>query len=118
MGRMEEITDESEIKYFWNTSDHHPPHFHAKHTGGDWEIRVYFLECREGCLEYDYKFPSHFSPDKHPLSSTYRKEILRKVLGIRKIETDENGQTRERSFQEVLYEEWDRKVKIKENLKQ
>ncbi|NUN98523.1 MAG: DUF4160 domain-containing protein [Candidatus Omnitrophica bacterium] len=27
--------------WFWS-GDHHPPHFHVEHEGGDWSARVFF----------------------------------------------------------------------------
>lgn len=76
LGRVSCIPSNGEIEYFFNSEDHSPPHFHAKHKGGDWEIRVYFLECIEGNLAFDFKFP----PNQKSLSSRFRQQILQHTL--------------------------------------
>jgi hypothetical protein len=75
------------VKLWFNSSDHLPPHLHAKRQG-EWEIRVFFLECTEGNLAYQKKWgrrePSHAD----------RTAILSGVLGHRV----------------ALLEEWEQKV--------
>lgn len=43
------------LDLWFNSSDHLPPHFHARRAG-EWEIRVFFLLCREGHLERTTKW--------------------------------------------------------------
>jgi hypothetical protein len=42
------------LDLFFNSLDHLPPHFHARRPG-EWEVRVYFLQCGEA-LAYDVKW--------------------------------------------------------------
>ena len=44
------------LDLWFNSSDHLPPHFHARKPG-EWEIRVYIMDCSEGHLEFDMKWP-------------------------------------------------------------
>ena len=44
------------LDLWFNSSDHLPPHFHARKSG-EWEIRVYIMDCMEGHLEFDMKWP-------------------------------------------------------------
>ena len=46
------------LDLWFNSSDHLPPHFHARKPGM-WEIRVYFLLCTEESMVYDIKWPPH-----------------------------------------------------------
>jgi hypothetical protein len=62
------------LDLWFNSSDHLPPHFHARKPG-TWEIRVYFLLCTEKSMVYDIKWPSH---DPGPS----RKEQERMLNGI------------------------------------
>jgi Domain of unknown function (DUF4160) len=42
--------------YLWfNSNDHRPPHFHAL-KAGEYELRIYFLECTTEHLEYEVKW--------------------------------------------------------------
>lgn len=41
----------------FNSSDHLPPHFHARKPGA-WEARIFFLACVERQLEYEMKWPT------------------------------------------------------------
>jgi hypothetical protein len=43
------------IEAWFNSSDHMPPHIHVKRPG-EWEIRVFFLECLEGNLAFNVKW--------------------------------------------------------------
>lgn len=43
------------LDLWFNSSDHLPPHFHARRPG-EWEIRVFFLLSSEGRLEYSVKW--------------------------------------------------------------
>jgi hypothetical protein len=38
------------LDFWFNSSDHLPPHFHAEKPG-DWEVRVYFLRDRSEMFE-------------------------------------------------------------------
>ena len=60
---------------WFNSSDHLPPHFHARKPD-TWEIRVYFLLCTETSMIYDVKWPPH---DSGP-SRKDRQPILNGVL--------------------------------------
>jgi hypothetical protein len=64
-----------------------PPHLHVKRRG-EWEIRVFFLECSEGHVDYERKWGG-----KEP-SSADRTAILAGVLEHRV----------------ALLDEWERKV--------
>jgi hypothetical protein len=46
------------LDLWFNSSDHLPPHFHARRPG-QWEIRVFFLQCVEGQLVFTMKWPRH-----------------------------------------------------------
>jgi hypothetical protein len=63
------------LSLWFNSSDHLPPHFHVNKTG-EWEIRVYFLGCSDGFLDFDIKW------GKGP-SSKVQRELLTTVLGKR-----------------------------------
>ncbi|MGH9892219.1 MAG: DUF4160 domain-containing protein [bacterium] len=54
MGRVDAF-EVPGLRLWFNSSDHLPVHFHASRRG-EWEIRVYFLLCSEGYLEYDLKW--------------------------------------------------------------
>jgi len=43
------------LSLWFNSNDHLPPHFHVNKTG-EWEIRIYFLRCSDGHLEFDTKW--------------------------------------------------------------
>ena len=43
------------IDVWFNSSDHIPPHLHAKRRG-QWEIRIFFLECTNGNLAFEIKW--------------------------------------------------------------
>lgn len=75
----------------FHPSDHDPPHFHAR-CSGEWEIRVWFLECTEAGLEYERVWPPE---GKGGPSSRQRKAILDEVIGNRR----------------ALLREWSKKVK-------
>jgi len=91
-----------------------PPHFHVKHREGDWEIRVFFLDCTDGELSYEYKVPSTYTVEKHPLKAGFQKEILEKIKALNEMENEQM----KRSYQDILYEEWGRKVKIEDKFRQ
>ena len=74
MGKVDAIAVAG-LSLWFNSNDHLPPHFHALRTG-QWEIRVYFLECVPGHLEYDVKWGR--SP-----SGGDRRTLLGLVLGAR-----------------------------------
>jgi hypothetical protein len=86
VGQVEAFTLEG-LKLWFNSSDHLPPHFHVKRRG-DWEIRVFFLECAENNLDCEHKWGR-----KSP-SAADRAAILKAVLDHRV----------------TLLEEWERKV--------
>ena len=43
------------LDLWFNSHDHGPPHFHVRRPG-EWEIRVYFLDCTEEVLVFDQKW--------------------------------------------------------------
>ena len=86
MGQVEAFTLQG-LKLWFNSSDHLPPHVHVKRRG-DWEIRVFFLECTENHLACEHNWGRR-SP-----SATERSAILEAVLEHRV----------------ALLEEWERKV--------
>lgn len=113
MGKLEKIKNEGPLVYKWNTQDHRPPHFHVKHKEGKWEIRVFFQDCSETKLVYNFKWPKHYTPETHPIESRLRDQILEQMNAVFEDVLDPNGNVvRRKSFQEVLYEEWDKKVLI------
>lgn len=54
MGKVDCIVIEG-LRLWFNSSDHLPPHFHMTKMG-EWEIRVYFLRCAQGHLDFDIKW--------------------------------------------------------------
>ena len=44
------------LDLWFNSSDHLPPHFHARKPG-KWEIRVFIMNSHEDHLDYDLKWP-------------------------------------------------------------
>ena len=57
MGRVTAI-DIPGLDLWFNSSDHLPPHFHAR-KAGEWEIRVQILETTEDGLAYSIKWPKN-----------------------------------------------------------
>lgn len=74
------------LTLWFNSNDHLPPHFHVTKTE-EWEIRIYFLRCSEGLLDFDIKWGN--GP-----SGKLQRELLSMVL--------ENRTT--------LFAEWEQKV--------
>ena len=86
MGRVDAVVLEG-LDLWFNSSDHLPPHFHAKRRG-EWEIRVNFLLCRDDELVFDVKWA--------------RKDPSAKVLArIRKVVVQHRAE---------LLREWEQKV--------
>ena len=71
MGKVEAFAIDG-LDVWFNSSDHLPEHLHVKRRGA-WEIRVYFLLCTEGRLEFDCKW------GKSP-SASIKTKILKAVL--------------------------------------
>ncbi len=88
MGKVESIKVHG-LDLWFNSSDHLPPHFHARRPG-DWEIRVYFPECTSDYLKYDVKWP----PQLNEIPKKYLKDLMRMIT--------EN--------MEQLYKEYERKT--------
>jgi len=44
------------LDLWFNSSDHLPPHFHARKPG-EWEVRVYILVTTAEELAYSFKWP-------------------------------------------------------------
>jgi hypothetical protein len=81
------------LDLWFNTSDHLPPHFHARKPGL-WEVRVYFLTSSADRLDYQVKWPR----GRRDPGRRERKAILQATLRHR-VE---------------LLEEWERKVPARE----
>ena len=79
------------LELWFNSSDHEPPHFHARKPD-KWEIRVFFGACKRKNLAFNVKFP----PSGSGPSSKERRELLSLVLQHR----------------DALYAEWEAKVDI------
>lgn len=86
MGQVEAFTIQG-LQLWFNSSDHLPQHLHVKRRG-EWEIRVFFLECAENHLAHEQKWGR-----KKP-SAGDRAAILAAVL----------------EHQAALLDEWERKV--------
>lgn len=71
MGGVEAFTIDG-LDLWFNSSDHLPEHIHVKRRGA-WEIRVYFLLCTAGRLEFDCKW------GKGP-SVSIKAKVLKAVL--------------------------------------
>jgi len=54
VGRVEVVVLEG-LDLWYSSSDHLPPHLHARRRG-EWEIRVYFLLCTDDELVFDCKW--------------------------------------------------------------
>ena len=54
VGKVEAVVLEG-LDLWFNSSDHLPPHLHARRRG-EWEIRVYFLLCTDDELAFDCKW--------------------------------------------------------------
>lgn len=89
MGRLSAFSVAG-LDLWFNSSDHLPPHFHARRAG-EWEIRVLFLLCAEGHLEYQVKWMAR----KRGISPADLGTLLERVLPRR----------------ELLLEEWEAKVR-------
>jgi hypothetical protein len=85
VGRVEAFAIDG-LELWFYSSDHLPAHIHVRRAG-EWEIRVYLLECTEGYLACDRVWGGE--PSKR-----HRKMILEGVLQHRA----------------ALLEEWERKV--------
>ena len=88
MGKLE-CFQLADLELWFNSSDHEPPHFHARKPD-KWEIRVFFGACKRRDLVFNVKFP----PARSGPSSKERRELLRLVLQHR----------------DALYAEWETKV--------
>jgi hypothetical protein len=88
VGRVEAFSIAG-LDLWFNSSDHLPPHFHARRAG-EWEVRVFFLLCTDTHLETSVKW-------RHRKRSIGRKhlETLREAAV---------------QFREQLLEEWEVKV--------
>jgi hypothetical protein len=92
VGKVSAFTLEG-LDLWFNSSDHLPPHFHARKPDA-WEIRVYFLLCTEGHLVFEKRWP----PGRSGPRAQDRNAILRATLRRRV----------------ALLEEWGQKVQTKE----
>jgi hypothetical protein len=54
LGKVDCVVIEG-LRVWFNSNDHLPPHIHVTKTG-DWEIRIYFLRCNRGHLDFDRKW--------------------------------------------------------------
>lgn len=83
------------LDLWFNSSDHLPPHFHARKPGS-WEIRVFFLECTPGNLVFTVKWP----PNSIGPSRKERDALIRGAIDHRP----------------ALLVEWENKVVVKEDI--
>lgn len=65
------------LDLWFNSSDHLPPHFHARRPG-EWEIRVYILETTGAELAYSPRWPPGVRPPARLLAA-----LRRAVVGNR-----------------------------------
>jgi hypothetical protein len=93
MGRVTTISVDG-LDLWFNSSDHLPPHFHARKPG-HWEVRVYLLETTSEDLAYEPKWP----PNVALPSKTLR--TLRDLVAANRA---------------ALVEEWEQKVRVQEEL--
>lgn len=54
MGRVDCIAVDG-LELWFNSNDHRPPHFHALRPG-EYELRIYFLQCTTVHLAYDVRW--------------------------------------------------------------
>ena len=80
------------LDLWFNSSDHLPPHFHARKPGC-WEVRVFLLTCSEGHLDFKKKWGT--DPGRRE-----RKALLQETL-LHRVE---------------LLQEWEQKVLTKEKM--
>ena len=83
------------LDLWFNSSDHLPPHFHARKPGA-WEIRIFFLECTPGNLVVTVKWP----PNVDGPSRKERDALIRGAIDHRP----------------ELLVEWENKVVVKEDI--
>lgn len=93
MGRVEAISVEG-LDLWFNSSDHLPPHLHAR-KAGHWEVRVYILETTLDELAYESKWPPAAS-----LPARVAKALREEVVKNRA----------------ALLSEWESKVLVKETM--
>jgi hypothetical protein len=92
MGKVDAVSVRG-LDLWFNSSDHLPPHFHARKPGC-WEIRVYVLACTPGHLAFTMKWPKrNAGPNRRE-----RDHILAETLQHRA----------------ALLIEWEAKVVVKE----
>jgi hypothetical protein len=63
------------LEMFFISLDHLPPHFHV-HKPGEWEIRVFFLECTEDHLSFEVKWPPTFQRPPGKVGKNLLKLVL------------------------------------------
>ncbi len=78
MGKVEAFEIEG-LEAWFNSQDHHPPHLHIRRRG-EWEIRVFFLECSEGRLNFELKWGQRRKRRKKGPSPQAQASILDEVL--------------------------------------
>ncbi len=88
MPRLEVFEIEGLVLVFYS-NDHDPPHFHVKRRG-EWELRIFFLECTEDHLASE----EVFSKRGCSMGAKHRRTLCRLIDGHR-------GE---------LLREWERKV--------
>jgi hypothetical protein len=62
VGKVDAVVLEG-LDLWFNSSDHLPPHLHARRRG-EWEIRVYFLLCTDDELAFDCKWAKKYPSAK------------------------------------------------------
>ncbi|MCG6925648.1 MAG: DUF4160 domain-containing protein [Acidobacteria bacterium] len=92
MGRVDAFSIAG-LDLWFSSSDHLPPHFHARRAG-EWEIRVFFLLCTDRHLEVSVKWR-----DRNRSIGRKHLEALREAAV---------------QFREEIMEEWEVKVDSRE----
>ena len=77
LGKVESFSY-SGLDLWFNSSDHLPQHLHVRKPDA-WEIRVYFLLCEQGWLEFDVKWP----PNPRGPTAREQKRLLELILDHR-----------------------------------
>lgn len=73
-----------DLQLIFRSSDHLPPHFHAR-KGAEWEIRVFIdTSTRENGLDYNYKFPKTISRKFRGLPKDKEQQLLESVIKYRR----------------------------------
>lgn len=84
----------------FNSLDHLREHFHVSPSDRSWEVRVYFLECTEEFLAFDFKRPKDPASDFQTFTRNQKRRLLTLILEHRV----------------SLLIEWESKVEVRDNI--